>query len=185
MKSEPQIYVVVYQPARFFYQTVGDALAAAGAADEVAQESRGERFVRAYSLSDPAVKAREAFIAALAGQIEAARLTQIQDILSEDSVENLRKRFGGGVVLDFQTEIWGLLPAPLSLLYQTPYAVRSKLVRLADGRVLWRGYCHHRGSDFRATWEEFTANSGALLKKKLAETAKACGKELVSQFFGK
>ena len=185
LKGEPQIYVVVYQPARFFYQIVGDAFAIGGPTDGLAQESRAARFVRTYSLADPVVKAKEAFIAGLAGQIEAGRLIQIQDILSDDSVENLRKRFGHGVVLDFKTEIWGLLPAPLSLLYQTPYAVRAKLVRLTDGQVLWRGYCHHRGSDFRATWEEFTANSATLLKKKLSETAEACGKELVSQFLGK
>jgi hypothetical protein len=199
LKSEPKIHVVMYQPARFNYSTAGDGFAVGvvgaltgglgGAAYGLAMEARADAFVRKYSLEDPAGRARETFIGSLADQIDVARFIPAQDILAEDGVEALQKKFGAGVVLDFQTKIWGLMPAgPFSVSnYQVPYAVRSRLLRLSDGRVLWQGYCRRTGSDSdsRATWDEFTANSGALLKKKLGEAAEACVKELVAQFLEK
>ena len=104
------------------------------------------------------------------------RLTQVQDLLAEDSIEALKKRLSGGVVLDFKTERSELLPAPLSFsLCRVTYGVRSRFVRLTDTRVLWQGYCQHDGADSRATMEELTANSGALLKSKLGEAAEVCG----------
>jgi hypothetical protein len=110
------------------------------------------------------------------------------DILSDDAVEALQKAFGNGVVLDFKTRLWGLSSAPMRFsTYQVSYAVRARMLRLSDGKTLWQGYCEHLGSDaqWRASFDEFTANSGALLKQKLAETAASCGKELVAQFSGK
>ena len=198
LKNEPKIHVVAYQPPKFNYSTASDGFAAGaigaltgglgGAAYGLAMESRAQGFARSYALEDPVGRARETFIASLADQVDAARFIPFQDILAEDGVEALQKKFGAGVILDFKTEIWGLMSAPLSVsTYQVPYAVRARFLRLSDGKVLWQGYCHRTGSDAasRATWDEFTANSGALLKKKLSEAAEACGKELVSQFLGK
>lgn len=156
-----------------------------GAVYGLAMQSRADRFVKTYSLEDPVPRTKETFLASLPEHIDVTRAAQSQELLSNDAVENLRKKFDGGVVLDFKTESGGLISAPLSSLYQTPYAVRARLVRLADGRVLWQGYCNRDGADSRASFDEFTANSGALLKKKLGETAETCGKELVSQFLGK
>ena len=195
LRSEPKIHVVAYQPAKFNYSTASDGFTVGvvgalsgglgGAVYGLAMEARADRFVKTYSLEDPVSRSKEAFIASLPDHIDAARLTHAQDILSEDGIEVLRKKFSDGVVLDFKTELWGLMAAPFSTLYQIPYAVRSRFVRVADGRVLWQGYCNRDGADSRASFDEFTAHSGALLKKKLGEAAEACGKELTTQFLGR
>jgi len=195
LKSESKIHVVAYQPPNFNYSTAADGFAAGaigaltgglgGAVYGLAMESRASRFAKTYFLEDPVPRAKETFLAGLPEHFDVTRVAQSQEPLSDDGVENLRKNFDNGVVLDFKTESWGLISAPLSSLYQTPYAVRARLVRLADGRVLWQGYCNRDGAGSRATFDEFTANSGALLKKKLGETGEACGKELISQFLGK
>jgi hypothetical protein len=198
LTNEPKITVVIYKPGQFNYTTTGDAFAVGaigaltgglgGAAYGLAQEAKADRFVKEYSLEDPAAKARDAFIAGIANRIDPGHLVPAPEVLSDDGVEALQKAFGTGIVLDFKTRVWGLMSAPMRFsTYQVPYAVRARILRVSDGKTVWQGYCEHSGSDdqWRASFDEFTANSAALLKQKLAETASACGKELVSQFSAK
>jgi hypothetical protein len=196
--GENKITVVVYKPSRFNYSTGGDTVAIGlvgaltgglgGAAYGAAMEAKADRFVKEYSLEDPVGSARDSFIAGITAGIDPARLAPAPETLTDDGVEALQKSVGSGVVLDFKTRLWGLTTAPMRFsTYQVSYAVRARFVRLSDGKTLWQGYCEHLGSDaqWRASFDDFTANSGALLKQKLTETAAACGKELLAQFSGK
>jgi hypothetical protein len=198
LSSVGKITVVVYKPGQFNYTTSGDRMAIGlvgaltgglgGAAYGAAQEAKADRFVKEYALDDPVVHARDAFTDGISNRVDSARLVANPEVLSDDDVETLQKSFGSGIILDFKTRLWGLASAPLRFsTYQVSYAVRARLLRLSDGKTLWQGYCEHLGSDdqWRATFDEFTANSGALLKQKLNESATACGKELVTQFSGK
>ncbi len=196
--GESKITVVVYKPSQFNYSTAGDAAAVGlvgaltgglgGAAYGVAKEAKADRFVKEYSLEDPVGSARDAFIAGITAGIDPGRLVPAPETLTDDGVAALQKSVGSVVVLDFKTRLWGFTSAPMRFsTYQVSYAVRARFVRLSDGKTLWQGYCEHLGSDaqWRATFDEFTANSGALLKQKLTESAASCGKELLPQFSGK
>jgi hypothetical protein len=193
VKSEPKVHVATYQPAKFNYSTISDGFTVGaigaltgglgGAAYGLAMESRASRFVETYTLQDPIAGTKDNFLSSIANWIDPTHVVQVGEVLSDDSIEALKQKFADGIVLDFKTDVWGLVPAAFS--YQTLYAVRARLVRLSDDRILWLGYCKRDGSNSRASHEEFTADSGALMKKKLSEAAESCGKEIATQFLGK
>ena len=192
LQSEPQILVAVYEPARFAYQSPGHPVApgAAGvfnpttgaSAIGATTDPRAPVFLLASALEDPVFEVKEVFVRGLAGRLGATRLVDVQEVLADDEIQGLRKRFGSGVALDFRTRSWGLLQGATRLFpYQIAYEVRSRLLRLSDARVLWQGHCQYDGRYARGNLDEATANSPPLLQERFKEAADACAKTLLSQ----
>jgi hypothetical protein len=190
LKSEPEIRVVTYQPPRFLYQMPGGPFGAGAAGvfnpalggfvGGMASDPRSQVFAIDSPLEDPATQVKNVFIKGVANQLDVARLVQAGEPLPDDDAHALQKKFGGGVVLDFRTESWGLLASSLvSLPYQMIYGARARLLRLNDGRVLWQGQCR-----YDATLDQFKATSTPALTKKFAEAAESCAKQLLAQFLG-
>ena len=64
--------------------------------------------------------------------------------------------------------------------------VRSRLVRLSDGQILWQAVCGLRGypGDETVKLSDLMATGGVLLRQKLATAADRCSDELVEFFQG-
>jgi hypothetical protein len=189
LKNE-EIRVVTYQPPRFVYQAPAPYFGAGAAgvfnpvtggfAGGMAADPRSQVYAIDSPLEDPATQVKNVFIKGLANQLEVARLVQAGEPLSDDDARSLQKKFGGGVVLDFRTESWGLLASSLvSLPYQMIYGARARLLRLSEGRVLWQGQCR-----YAANLDQFKATSTPALTEKFAEAAENCAQQLLAQFFG-
>jgi hypothetical protein len=188
LKSEPEIRVVTYQPPRFLYQMPSAPFGpgAAGVFNPMtggfpagmAGDPRSQVYAIDSPLEDPATQVKNVFIKGVANQLDVARLVQAGEPLSDDDAQALQKKFGGGVVLDFRTESWGLLASSLvSLPYQMIYGARARLLRLNDVRVLWQGQCR-----YGANLDQFKATSTPALAEKFAEAAENCAKQLLAQF---
>lgn len=188
LKSEPEIRVVTYQPPRFLFQMAGGPFGAGasgmfnpaigGFAGGTNSDPRSQVYAIDSPLEDPATQVKNVFIKGVANQLDVARLIQTGVPLSDDDVQALQKKFGGGVVLDFRTESWGLLASSLvSLPYQMIYGARARLLRLNDVRVLWQGQCR-----YDANLDQFKATSTPALTEKFAEAAESCAKQLLAQF---
>ena len=193
LKSEPEIRVVTYQPPRFLYQMPSSTFGAGGAGvfnpatggfiGGAVGDPRSQVFAIDSPLEDPAIQVRNIFTKGIANQLAATRLIQAGELLHDDDVAALQKKFGGGVALDFKTTTWGLLSSSLiSAPYQVVYFGRSRLLRLSDGRVLWQGQCQYDGRYPGANLDQFKANSTPVLKEKFGEAAENCAKELLAQF---
>lgn len=193
LKSEPEIRVVTYQPPRFLFQMPGGPFGAGAAGvfnpalggfvGGMASDPRSQVFAIDSPLEDPATQVKNVFIKGVANQLDVARLVQAGEPLPDDDAHALQKKFGGGVVLDFKTDTWGLLSGPMiSAPYQVVYIGRSRLLRLSDGRVLWRAQCRYDGSNPGANLDQFKVNSTPVLKEKFAEAAESCAKQLLAQF---
>jgi len=133
-------------------------------------------------LADPVRQVRDIFLKGLAGHLDAARLVQAAEPFSDDDVKALAKKFGGGVVLDFQTTMWGLLSGQsVGKPYQIAYLARARFLRLDTGRVLWQGQCQYDGWDPGGNLDNFDT-SLAVVEKKFAGAANVCAKTLLAQF---
>jgi hypothetical protein len=190
LKNE-EIRVVTYQPPRFLYQMPSGPFGAGAAGvfnpvtggfvGGISGDPRSRVFAIDSPLEDPTLRVKDVFIKGVANQLDVARLVQAGEPLSDDDAQSLQKKFGGGVVLDFRTESWGLLASSLvSLPYQMIYGARARLLRLNDVRVLWQAQCR-----YDAYLDQFKVNSTPVLKEKFAEAAESCAKQLLAQFPGK
>ena len=195
LKSEPEIRVVTYQPPRFLFQMPGGPFGAGasgmfnpaigGFVGGMAGDPRSQVFAIDSPLEDPATQVKNVFIKGVANQLDVARLVQTGEPLSDDDAQALQKKFGGGIVLDFKTDTWGVLSGSMiSAPYQVVYIGRSRLLRLSDSRVLWRAQCRYDGSFPGANLDQFTVNSTPVLKEKFAAAAESCAKQLLAQFPG-
>ena len=189
LKSEREIRVVTYLPPRFLYQAPVQAFGGVGAFNPVTGgfvggfgDPRSQVYAIDTSLADPVIQVKDLFLKGLAGHLDAARLIQTGEPLPDDDVKALAKKFGGGVVLDFQTTTWGLLSGHVvARPYQIAYLARARFLRLEAGRVLWQGQCQYDGRDPGGNLDDFDT-SQAVVEKKFAAAANACAKTLLAQF---
>ena len=195
LKSEPEIRVVTYQPPRFLFQMPSGPFGAGasgmfnpaigGFAGGINSDPRSQVYAIDSPLEDPATQVKNVFIKGVANQLDVARLVQTGEPLSDDDAQALQKKFGGGIVLDFKTDTWGVLSGPMiTAPYQLVYMGRSRLLRLSDGRVLWQAQCRYDGRNLEANLDQFKVNSTPVLKEKFAEAAENCAKQLLAQFLG-
>jgi hypothetical protein len=135
----------------------------------------------------PLDRVRERVVARLVELGYPAALKRPPVMVSSDGVEAIRASVTAPLVLDFDTRSWGLgnlrgggEPKPDDPIY-THQHVRTRLVRLSDGKIIWRAVCGLRGyrGDETAKLKDLLADGGVLLRQKLAVAADGCADELV------
>lgn len=202
LRSEKTIPVVIHAPEPFSFLSAEDnfrmglAAAAAGALTggiggvfvgrhaESTARKQGEELARAASLDDPALKVRDAFIAALVTQFDMTNLVPIEEHFATDDRKAMAEKLNGGVVLDFKTSDWRLVSAGSDSQYRVLYRVRARFFRTAEDKILWQGYCRYDPDDNHATLAELQTAAGVLLRAKMEEAAEACATTLLVQFLG-
>jgi len=141
----------------------------------------------------PLDRIRERVVTRLAGPLGyPAVLKRAPAMVASDSVEVLRGSVTAPLVLDFGTRSWGLgnlrgggEPKADDPIY-VHHHVRTRLIRLSDGQILWQAVCGLRGypGDEAAKLSDLLAAGGVLLRQKLAAAADRCSDELVEFFQG-
>lgn len=135
----------------------------------------GMQLQKDHGLQDPAAQVKEKLVAVLQKDFGLAGVRSVPEAPESDDAETLRRIYQDGVVLDVRTWNWGLDN------YRATYQARARLVRLADGTVLWQETCKTsvagRGAS-APTMDALLANQAALLKARLREAADGCAEEL-------
>ena len=141
----------------------------------------------------PLDRVRERAVTRLAGPLGyPAALKQPPAMIASDTPDDIRASVKAPLVLDFATRSWGLgnlrgggEPMPDDPIY-VHHNVRARLIRTADGEVLWQAVCGLRGypGDDAVKWADLLADRGALLRQKLAAAADGCADEIVEFFQG-
>lgn len=202
LRSETKIPVVIHAPEPFSFVSAEDnfrtalAVGAVGALTgglggvlvgmhaESRARSQGEELARANTLEDPALKVRDGFLSALVNQFNMTNLVPLDETFATDDPKSMGEKLAAGIVLDFKTSDWRLIPAGSDAHYRVVYRVRSRFFRTSDQKVVWQGYCRYDPDGTHATLPELTARSGVLLRAKMDEAAEACAATLLVQFLG-
>jgi hypothetical protein len=142
----------------------------------------------------PLDRVRERTVARLTGPLSyPAVLRQPPVMVADGSVDSLRASVKAPLVLDFATRSWGIAKPGQSggeVKADNPiyvhHFVRSRLVRLSDGQILWQAVCGLRGypGDEEVKYGDLLANGGVILRQKLQAAADRCSDELVEFFQG-
>lgn len=135
----------------------------------------GMSLQKEHKLEDPAPRVKERLVTVLHKDFGVTRVHSLPDSPESDDYETLRAVYKSGVVLDVRTWNWGLDN------YRASYQARARLIRLADGAVLWQETCKAfvADRDKRApSMQALLANSAELLKGKLRDAADGCAEEL-------
>jgi hypothetical protein len=128
-----------------------------------------------YNIEDTAPRVKDRLVAVLQRDLGVASVRSLPDSPESDDGETLRRVYKDGVVLDVRTWNWGLDN------YRASYQARARLIRLADGAVLWQETCKAfvAERDKRApSMDTLLANGAERLKRNLREAADGCAEEL-------
>lgn len=193
LKNQSDIQAVHYSPSPFSIRTPGKVMAGGGGIlgsmfSLSLFESAGGKMAKEYTLEDPALRVQNRFLSSLKQDLGITNIRIVQESPSNDSIDELKRTVGKGMVFDFKTTAWTLLYYPFDWThYRISYEARARLIRLENSRIAWQGNCEFIGEDPKTspTMDELKANNGAVLKTMLSEAADTCAEELLSQFFGK
>lgn len=183
----------VHYPSSFSVRTPGKAIAGGGGALGAIfslglYESAGDKMAKEYALEDPALRVQSRFLSSLEKDLGIKNIRIVQESPSKDSIDDLKRTAGKGMVLDFKTTQWMLFYYPTDWShYRIAYSARGRLVRLEEPKIIWQGTCEFIGQDPKTspTMDELVANNGALLKQKINEAADACAEQFWSHFLGR
>ena len=188
-----QVRAVVHKPAPFVLTSaakvgVGSMFGMIGAGIAAnSMEKAGQELIASAGVADPAAAVRDRVAEALRGQYGIEPVV-VETAPPSDSVAELKKTLGSGVVFDVRTLGWQLLYYPTDWTHHyVLYMGRARLVRLDDGKVLWDGRCLHKLPDAqgqRKTVDEYRADGGVLLREKIEEAANGCAETLIAHLSG-
>jgi len=178
LAEAPQIHVVhsVTQGA-FLVESTGRTVAAVLFSPLVAVAAGfgdGHALHRDLRLEDPVLRVRDRLAGVLSADLQLANVRVVNETVQSDQIDDLRALLRTGLVLDVRTTGWGLDNE------RAKYAVRARLLRLADSTLLWQGNCEHVADKAlpSPSREALVADDGALLKAKLAQAAEHCADQL-------
>lgn len=188
------IVVVQHERPAFTAMTAGKMATGAmfgaigGAIASASIVSAGNRIVDENHLEDPAPRMAQGIVTDLS-VFDDLTVHDAKGVIAKTSEPtDLVKLYpGNDLILDVYTTQWmfGYFPTNWSH-YKVFYAVKLRLIRASDSKVLAEGFCN-RGNeqnvDGAPTYDELLANSAGLLKQRLGDLSQACGKELKDKVF--
>jgi hypothetical protein len=196
LQQAPVVQVVRYQSGALNIATPKDAvggglLASATGSSEL---PTGGSLSRAYGLPDPAEDVGRRLVEKLKieGRLPNVRLEPAS--LPRPWVEDpshYRNRYQSGLVLEISVENQNAVYGAMNWkTYTYGFAGRGRLIRLADGKVLWLDTCNlHAFADDaakrRLDVSEFEANKAARLKEVMQYSTERCSQILADKLLGK
>lgn len=197
LHTAPVIHVVHYEPSLFNIMTPKDAGGSglffglvSDATDSTTLPS-GVEMMRAFSLSPASVALENDVASKLKNE---AGLSNVQvdpqslklPVLEDTKV--YRSKYSSGLVLDIEADYGANYQVVHWKTYNFGIYGKARLIRVADGKVLWKDTCNINGhSDDSLTLDvsQFEANNGARLKKLTKLAADTCSRVLVKNLLGK
>jgi hypothetical protein len=176
-------------PGQFVANRVGGVFGIVGGlvAGAIAQSQatgQGDNLVQELELSDPVVLVRDRFLDVLKDRVAIRTLEVIDTPVDSLEIDQLKQRFGSGLLLTIKTSIWAVAIKNLRAGYRVSYHADAALHRLDDDKLLWRDGCHPDvDSHAPASLEELRAENGRRLKERFTLAAERCVQELTADFF--
>jgi hypothetical protein len=142
--------------------------------------------INTYSLEDPILNVKGQFVSSFSGVYKFTKISESLNIETGSSVDHLKAKFEKGLVLDFKSTSWILVPHFFSVnKYDFVYSAQARVVSLDRNKTLWEGNCFHssyQDNTSPLTIEQLTENNGELLKAILKEAGYKCGEGLFKEF---
>jgi hypothetical protein len=178
LREASDVAVVVYAPPAPTFN---------GYVDQRSIDIRAQTGIEA-----PLDRVRERVVTRLVEMGYPAALKRPPVMVSTDTPEAIRASVKAPLVVDFDTRSWGLGnlrgggdPQPDDPIY-THHHVRTRLVSLSDGKIIWQAVCGLRGyrGDETVKLKDLLADGGVQLRQRLTVAADGCADELVEFFRG-
>ena len=206
-KNASNIKIIHYYSLPMTMTTTGDALVSSGKARYVGEDSAGYteggnywgRLERAYRFPDPMIIMKSRFIKGL--KKEGFRnILDIKEPLApylvdgyaapEEMVFNkYRKKYGNGLILEMRMNSYQLhyMPTKWST-YWLGNSVIARLIRLSDGKILWRGFgsvIGYSDEEYRYKMKDIDRKEALRLKKGIRSSSEKCADQLIAHFMGR
>ena len=137
-----------------------------------------------FGVKDPILQVKKGFLASMQTSLPKTTLSEVPHPLLEDDLEQLKREWGQGYLLDFKTTKWGILSNPVHGYSFAVYHSRARLVNLSEAKIIWQGLCYLVESDpiRRPSTTDLTSDNWTLFKEYLAKLTTSCVAELNRQF---
>lgn len=161
---------------------VGGLIGAAIAQSQGAEH--GGKLIPELELDDPVVLVRDRFLDVLKDRAAIRTVEVIDTPVDSLELDQLKQRFGTGLLLTMKTSNWAVVIKNLRDGYRVRYDADATLYRLDDNKLLWRDGCHPDvDSHAPASLDELRAEHGRRLKERFTVSAERCAQELAADFF--
>jgi hypothetical protein len=149
-------------------------------------------------LADPVLEVEARFVEGIRGALGEGAVQPVEAVPFSTHTpavsvepEKLRELLGPVVALDLETIGWQLPFVSRSFIdasrttYGVEFAVRARLLRLSDGKVLWQEFCAVQKGDDPMALGKLAADDWALLRARRLVVARTCADQLVRSFLGR
>ena len=151
--------------------------------------SAGQKLVNKFHIDDPSQMVKEEFLRQIKAGNVANFVNDTQPITyKEREIEQMKAKYGNGVVLRFSPSIWQIWYYPFNWArYQMWFGSYAELIRLDDSKVLWNAGCRadQKDDETAPTLDELTADNSTVLEKWVKDSSEKCARQLVNDFMGK
>lgn len=197
LRTTPVIHVVHYEPSLFNLMTPKDAGGSGllfGLVSDATDSSTlpsGAELMRAFSLTPASIALENDVASELKSEGGLSNVQVDPNALKLPVPENTKvyhSEFTSGLVLDIEANYGAGYQLVHWKTYNFGIVGKARLIRVADGKVLWKDMCNVSGhSDDSLTLDvsQFEANNGARLKKLTMQAADTCSRVLVKNLLGK
>lgn len=163
--------------ARLPKQQAGAAVLLPLLGGAIAAAKTGESMRKEYQFADPVVHFRDAFLRKM-GETQTIDFVLASEASSEDP-SVLKQSLSTEFALEFKTVVWTL--AVFGNQHRIEYWGRVRLIRLDDGKVVWKETCKFRTADPASnerTLEDLLRDNAALLNQEFLAATDQCAAEL-------
>ena len=151
----------------------------------------GQKMMKKYKIANPTRTIRDRFLRQIKSESGIKKFVgsnKPADYKKERKIEDLQAKYKSGVVLQVfpgQFQIW-YYPTNWKR-YNMMFTSWAQVVRLDDGKVLWKGGCNAGQKDKKnaPTMKELTADNSTVLKTWVDNATRQCSEQLAKSFLGK
>lgn len=150
----------------------------------------GQKMMKKYNVPNPTRTIRDRFLRQIKRESNIKKFvgSNKPQNIKERKIEKLKEKYKTGVVLQVfpgQFQIW-YYPTNWAK-YQLWFSAWGQLVRLDDGKVLWKGSCSAYQKDKKnaPSMKELTAESSTVLKNWVDTATRQCSDQLAKSFLTK
>ena len=192
LRTAPVIYVVQYEDPTMQLMTP-TGVAGTGLITSMTgsgQLPRGSELQRAYGLPDAVSVLTRDFVQKLTTEGRLSNLRVVPERLPlpiDEEVARYRGKYAGGLVLEIYGQMGAGYKAVRWQTYNFGMFGRARLIRAADGKVLWKEICNvggHNDDALTLDVTEFEANNAARLKQLIPMSADRCSRVLTDKLLG-
>jgi hypothetical protein len=190
LKEAPAIHVVRYHSVGLHLTTPKDVVGAGlfASATGSAELPSGYELERAYKFPNASEVLSNQLVQKLKAEGRLANLRVESAPLPlpwMEDVAHYRNKYPGALVLEIEAMHGAHYQAMNWKTYNYSMFSKVRLIRVADGKILWQDLCNAGGDDLTLDVSEFEANSGARLKQLIPKAGDRCSRVLADKFFGK